>query len=47
VSVVDSCKFSIGAWVEHFHELVLHAILVLVIGRQGHCVGMGMFSFSL
>jgi hypothetical protein len=40
VSVVDCCKFSIGALVEHLHALGLHTISVLVTGHQGHCVNM-------
>jgi hypothetical protein len=47
VSVVDRCKFSIGAWVECLHALGLCAIVVLFTIRQGYCVGMGMFLLSL
>jgi hypothetical protein len=38
VSVVDHCKFSIGAWVELLHALGMFSIVVLVTIRQGHCV---------
>jgi hypothetical protein len=46
VGVVDHCKFSVGAWAVMPSCVWLHAIEVLVTGRQGHCVGIVMSSLA-
>jgi hypothetical protein len=47
VGVVDRCSCCWCLGCNAFMHLVLHAIEVLVTGRQGHCVRMGMLSLSL